>query len=190
MRLRHPETGEPNYWKEYKGVRIENLYYGAAFQANDWLQNWLNSQPLANPVTCLGDGHIKGVWALFRPITPTETRLKILDWYHLVENLYGFGGSLKRLKQAKALLWEGRMDETQALFADCSLEQARQFCDYLERHHHRIVNYSYFQAKQICLIGSGAVQSAIKQVDHRIKLSVSQWVPDNIQQALRCDVLI
>jgi hypothetical protein len=150
----------------------------------------LNSQPLANPVTCLGDGH-QGVWALFRPIATPETRLEILDWYHLVENLYGVGGSLKRLKQAKTLLWEGRVDETQALFVDCSLEQARRFCDYLERHRHRLVNYSYFQAEQICSIGSGAVESAIKQIDHRMKLPGAQWAPDNVQQALqvRCAYL-
>ena len=190
VRLRHPETGEPSYWKEYKSARIENLYYGAAFQANEWLQVWLNSQPLAQPVRCLGDGH-HGVWALFRPIATPETRLEILDWYHLVENLYGVGGSLKRLKQAKALLWEGRIDQTQALFADCSLKQACRFCDYLERHRHRIVNYRYFQAEQISSIGSGAVESAIKQIDHRMKLPGAQWVPDNVQQALqvRCAYL-
>lgn len=44
VRLRHPEKGEPSYWKEYKSARVENLYYGAAFQANDWLQDWLNSR--------------------------------------------------------------------------------------------------------------------------------------------------
>ena len=190
VRLRSSEKGQPSYWQQDKNVRIENLYYGAAFQENDWLQDWLNSQPLANPVVCLGNGHL-GVWALFRPIATSETRLEILDWYHLVENLDHVGGSWKRLQQAKALLWEGRIDETKALLAQCSLEQARRFCDYLERHRHRIVNYRYFQAEQICSIGSGAVESSIKQIDHRLKLPGAQWIPDNVQQVLqvRCAYL-
>lgn len=140
-------------------------------------------------MTCLGDGH-DGVWALFRSIATPETRLEILDWYHLVKTLYAVGGSLKRLKQAKPLLWQGRVDETQALFADCTLKQARRFCDYLERHRHRIVNYRYFQAEQICSIGSGAVESAIKQIDHRMKLQVPNVFPITSSKRYRCDVLI
>jgi len=51
---------------------------------------------------CLGDGH-DGVWNLFQ-IAPAPERWEILDWYHLKENLYKVGGSLKRLTQAEALL--------------------------------------------------------------------------------------
>ena len=190
VRLRSAVKGEPSHWLEYKSVRIENLYYGAAFQQNEWLQDWLNSQSLVQPVVCLGDGH-SGVWAFLRPVATAETRLEILDWYHLVENLYKVGGSLTRLKQAKALLWEGRVDEAKALFEDCSLDQARRFCEYLERHRHRIVNYCYYQAEQICSIGSGAVESSIKQIDYRMKLAGAQWSPANVQQALqvRCAYL-
>ena len=32
------------------------------------------------------------------------------------ENLHKVGGSLKRLRQAQALLWQGKVDETMALF--------------------------------------------------------------------------
>jgi len=48
----------------------------------------------------LGDGH-DGVWNLFEEIGSTAIRQEILDWYHLKENLYKVGGSLKRLKAAE-----------------------------------------------------------------------------------------
>lgn len=38
--------------------------------------------------------------------------------------------------------------------------QAANFCAYLRKHRHRIVNYKYYH-EQICLIGSGAVESAL-----------------------------
>ena len=46
------------------------------------------------------------------------------------------------------------------------------FCAYLEKHRHRIINYCYFQAAQICSIGSGAIESTIKQIDRRPKISL------------------
>ncbi len=51
--------------------------------------------------------------------------------------------------------------------ADCRLKQARNFCAYLRKHRQRIVNYSYYQAEQLCSIGSGAVESGVKQIDRR-----------------------
>ncbi len=40
-----------------------------------------------------------------KEIGSPASRMEILDWYHLRENLYKVGGSLKRLKQAEAQLW-------------------------------------------------------------------------------------
>lgn len=95
------------------------------------------------------------------------------------------GGSLKRLKQAESLLWQGRLDEAKALFADCRQKQAKNFCNYLEKHRHRIVNYQYFQTEQICSIGSGAVEEAVKQIDRRLKISGAQWNLENVNQMLQ-----
>jgi hypothetical protein len=52
---------------------------------------------------CIGDSH-PGIWNLLQEIGVTEQRQEILDWYHLKENLYKAGGSLKRLKQAECVL--------------------------------------------------------------------------------------
>ena len=46
---------------------------------------------------------------LFKEIATTSQRQEILDWYHLKENLYKVGGCRKRIKQAEALLWRGRV---------------------------------------------------------------------------------
>ncbi len=77
-----------------------------------------------------------------------------------------------------------------ALFEDCKRKQAANFCAYLRKHRHRIVNYKYYH-EQICSIGSGAVESAVKQIDRRTKISGSQWKQDNVPQVLahRCAYL-
>ena len=62
---------------------------------------------------------------------------------------------------------------------------------YLRKHCHRIVNYGYYQAEEICSIGSGAVESAIKQISRRVKISGAQWKRENVSQVLshRCAYL-
>lgn len=189
VRLRG-ESGEQSYWRDYKAIRFPGIYYGAFFQDNLSLTDWVNSQRSQTPLTCLGDGH-DGIWNLFKEIGNPLQRQEILDWYHLRENLYKVGGSLKRLRQAESLLWQGQVDEVKRLFNDCRRKQAQNFCAYLDKHRCRIINYAYFQAEQICSIGSGAVESAVKQIDRRLKISGAQWKLENINQALqlRCAYL-
>jgi predicted nucleic acid-binding Zn ribbon protein len=72
---------------------------------------------------------------------------------------------------AKSLLWQGQVEAARALFTDCKGKQAQNFCEYLDKHRHCIINYQYYQAEQICSIGSGAVESTVKQIDRRTKIS-------------------
>ncbi len=187
IRLRTP-LGEPCSWRDYKGVRLHEQGTQAFFQDNHTLVDWINSQPLAEIVTCVGDGH-DGVWNIIRQLAPEQKRREILDWDHLIENRPNVGGSIRRLRKAESLLWRGQVDETQALFANMTHKQAHNFCDYLEKHRHRIVNYEYFQSEQICSIGSGAVESAVKQIDRRTKISGAQWniknVPKRVSSSMR-----
>ncbi len=176
--------GEGSQWRDYKAVRLQGIYYNARFQDNQSLIDFVNSQPLSNPLVCLGDGH-DGIWNLVGELACAYSRCEILDWYHLRENLYKVGGSLKRLKKAETLLWTGQVDQVIALFAECRLKQAGNFCNYLNKHRHRIVNYSYYQAEQLCSIGSGAVESGIKQIDRRVKISGAQWSDKNVNQVLQ-----
>lgn len=113
VRLRDLKDAESD-WRDYKAVRLEGLYYGAFYQDNWGLINYVNAQRLISPLVCLGDGH-DGVWNLFGQIATPQARREILDWYHLKENLYKVGGSVKRLAFSEALLWQGRVEEAKAL---------------------------------------------------------------------------
>lgn len=188
VRVRTP-LGEACQWRDYKAIATEHASV-ANFQNNAQLIEWVNAQALENPLTCLGDGH-DGVWNIVAQIATAQQRREILDWYHLKENLHKVGGSIKRLHQAEALLWMGKVDQTILLFENCQKKQAQNFCEYLRKHRHRIVNYDYFQAEGLCSIGSGAVESAIKQIDRRVQISGAQWNSKNVPQVLahRCAYL-
>lgn len=190
IRVRTPK-GEPCRWRGYKAVCLhEREAIATSFGDATELITWVNRQPMAEVVTCLGDGH-DGIWNVITRLVVECQRREILDWFHLMENLHKVGGSIKRLKQAEALLWQGKVSEAQALFIDLSSKQARNFCEYLERHRHRIVNYEYYQTEDICSIGSGTIESTIKQIDRRTKISGAQWKEENVPQVLahRCAYL-
>lgn len=188
VRLRTAPTLKSE-WRDYKAIATDQGAV-ANFQNNPQLINWVNEQSLAKPVTCLADGH-DGVWNIITRIATAPERQEILDWYHLNENLHKIGGSIKRLNQAERFLWKGKVDEAIALFNDSAKKQAKNFCEYLRKHRHRIVNYDYFQAEGLCSIGSGAVESAIKQIERRIQISGAQWNAENVPQVLahRCAYL-
>lgn len=188
VRLRTPK-GESCRWQDYKAVNLHGHRCEAFFQDNEQLVEWVNEQPLATPVTCLGDGH-DGIWNLFEDIATSSQRQEILDWFHLVENLNKVGGSQQRLADVEALLWKGDVNGAIEQFIDWQHERVDIFMAYLHKHRHRIVNYSYFQAEGIS-IGSGTIESTVKQIGARIKLSGAQWKAENVPQVLlhRCAYL-
>ena len=188
VRLRTPQ-GQSCEWRDYKAVNLHKQIVSAFFHDNQNLVNWVNQQPLAHPLVCLGDGH-HGIWNIFAQIGSQVQRLEILDWYHLVENLGKVGGSGQRLNCVESLLWKGDVDAAIEQFSDWQHENVNKFINYLNRHRSRIVNYGYFQAEGIT-IGSGAVESTVKQIGRRIKISGAQWNRDNVPQVLlhRCAYL-
>ena len=116
-----------------------------------------------------------GCGICLKKLATEQQRQEILDWYHLKENLYKVGGSIKRLKAAENLLWQGLVQEAIALFVDLKKKPAQNFINYLKKHSKRIVNYEYFSSEGLCSIGSGAVESAVKQIGKRLKISGAQW---------------
>ena len=184
VRLRTETKGEACVWKDYKAICIDRELKIARLGENEALIDWVNHQKLAKPLTCLGDGHPE-IWKIVREFNCLGERREILDWFHLVENLHKVGGSLKRLSQAKTLLWQGKIDETLILISPLKSKKAKNFCQYLETHRHRIVNYDYYQTEGICSIGSGAIESTIKQIDRRLKISGAQWNESNVSQVLK-----
>jgi hypothetical protein len=184
VRLRSGNKGVESYWRDYKAVRLQGIYYGAFFQDNLSLTDWVNSQRLLYPQGYLGDGH-DGVWNLFQEIGSTAQRQEILDWYHLKENLYKVGGSLKRLKAAETFLWQGQIESASALFVGLTKKSAQNFINYLKKHFLRIVNYQYFSQEGLCSIGSGSVESAVKLLGKRLKISGAQWKLENVARILQ-----
>ena len=182
VRLRTTPEGEPSCWRDYKAI-VSDQNIAANFQNNPALIDWTNRQPHCVPLTCLGDGH-DGVWNIIQQIATESERREILDWYHLIENLHKIEDSRECLTIAKMLLWQGKVNETIALFTDLTSKQAQNFCNYLRKHQHRIINYDYYQAEGICSIGSGRVESGIKQIDRRIQISGAQWRTENVPQVL------
>lgn len=181
-RIRTPK-GQECIWNDYKAVVFEGQGIGAYFKQNEDLVDWVNRQPLSATFSCIGDGH-DGIWNLFQAIALPEKRREILDWFHLVENLYKVGGSNDRLHQVKALLWQGKVDEAIALFSNCKLETVPKFIAYLVKHRSRIPNYRYLQLEGFT-IGSGSVESGIKQIGRRIKISGAQWDAKNVGQVVK-----
>lgn len=196
VRLRTPK-GEPSQWRDYKAVSLHKQLCGAWLQQNQALVDWMNRQPLAGVVTCLGNGH-DGVWNLMAGIRAPEYRREILDWYHLVENLYKVGGSLHRLAEVRTALWRGQSELVQAAFvrnlpgqrfvpesfANWRAPQVEKFLNYLSKHNQRIPHYQSYQQAGIC-IGSGAVESTVKRIGLRLKLSGAQWKQENVAQVLK-----
>ncbi len=183
VRLRTPQ-GQPSEWRDYKAITLHEQVCAAFFQENERLVAWVNRQPLCNLVTCLGDGH-DGVWNLIGGMATLQRRREILDWYHLVENLYKtVGGSVQRLHQVKTDLWHGRIDAAIAAFTDWSPPQVQNFLAYLRKHCQRLPNYQSYQKQGIC-IGSGAVESTVKRIGLRLKVSGAQWNKKNVSQVLK-----
>jgi hypothetical protein len=180
-----PLAGETSpCWKQFKAVHLapEGIV-GAWFDDNPALVKCLNHQPLGLPLVCLGDGH-DGIWNLFAGINPAVQRIEILDWYHLMENLEKVGGSFQRIAAARSLLWKGKVDETIKLFQECESHQAGCFMDYLNHHRHRIPNYEYLQAEEVCSIGSGNIEATVKQIASRVKITGARWDRNNLPKVL------
>jgi hypothetical protein len=182
VRLRTPK-GEKSVWNDYKAIQIHGQGVCAHFKDNDALIDWANSQLLGELFGGLGDGHA-GIWNIFAKIGCRTQRREILDWYHLVENLYKIPGSENRLQRVKTLLWTGQVDASIEQLVDCNSSEAHNFIQYLQTHRSRLLNYEALQ-QQGFDIGSGAVESAIKQIGARIKISGAQWAEKNVPQALK-----
>lgn len=178
VRLITPE-GEPSEWRDFKAVNLHEEGVCATFQENEKIVEWINEKPLVAGLICLGDGH-PGIWNLIGEIK--GERREILDWYHLKENLYKIKGLADKVERVEAYLWRGDVDNAIAEIKD--EDEAKNFSKYLETHRVRIINYDYYQQEGIS-IGSGAVESTIKQIGRRIQISGAQWKKENVAQVLR-----
>jgi hypothetical protein len=176
-------SGGKGEWRDYKMVSLHQSVCRAEFQDNDPLVQWVNQQRLATMINCIGDGH-PGVWNIVSKIAQEYRRREILDWFHLMENLYKIGGSLKRLKRLEGYLWQGLAAEAIAELSSVRSDKVDNFVAYLGKHRARIPDYQLYQELGFD-IGSGSVESKIKQMGNRVKITGAQWKQENIPQILR-----
>ena len=88
------------------------------------------------------------------------------------------------MARVKAFLWRGNVAAAIAEFDYWSHPQVGNFIAYLHKHQSRIPDYWYFQTEQISSIGSGAIESTVKQIGRRVKISGAQWNKHNVSQVL------
>ena len=102
--------------RDYKAVRIHNASITMLCSVdNQSLVDFVNTQPLTNPLVCLGDGH-DGISNLVGEFATPMSRWEILEWYHSNgKSLALLGGRAQRLAQAGDLLWQGNVDAAYAL---------------------------------------------------------------------------
>ena len=179
------EEEDGGQWRDYKLVSGHEDICEAFFQEPEVLEEWSNSLPLAPIITLVGDGH-PGVWKVAESFASQQEliRRQVLDWYHLVENLHKVGGSLKRLKAVENLLWHGFVDAAVREFDGLKNKRVQKFRDYLSKHRSRIPDDERYQRLGIP-IGSGDVESKIKQVGARVKLPGARWLRQNVCRILR-----
>ncbi len=76
------------------------------------------------------------------------------------------------------------MTEAIQEFEGLKNKQSQNFQKYLRKHQRRIPDYQLYQELGIC-IGSGSVESWIKQIGSRIKIIGAQWNRNNVPQMLK-----
>ena len=188
VRLRTPQ-GQVSEWREYKALNIQGQVKVAFFKDNKGLLSWINSQPLSEKLACLGDGH-DGVWNIFAQVGIAQQREEILDWYHLMENLHKVQGTQAQLSQVRHYLWQGQLTNAIRYLSQHRCRGSNTLIQYLRKHQSRMINY---QARQATggSVGSGAVESLVKQIGLRVKLPGAQWSRGNVPRILqhRCAYL-
>ncbi|OAB56683.1 hypothetical protein AY599_06925 [Leptolyngbya valderiana BDU 20041] len=138
---------------------------------------------LAEEFTSLGDGH-DGVWKIFECIGTPEQRIEVLDWYHLMENAHKGQGTAAELLRIEALLWRGETRQVIRYLRQKRCRGATGFINYLKHHSKRIIDYQAWQEAGHS-IGSGRVESLVKQIGLRVKLPGAQWRGENVPKVLK-----
>lgn len=182
IRLR-TEEGKPCDWREYKALNVHEQGGVAFFKDHQGLLEWVNAHPLGVQLTCLGDGH-DGVWNIFSGIGTPEQRIEVLDWYHLMENANKVQGTPAQLDQIRELLWPGETLKAIKYLRQQQCRGATGFINYLRHHQTRIINYQAWQEAGHS-IGSGRVESLVKQIGLRVKLPGAQWRRENVAKVLK-----
>ncbi|NES93569.1 ISKra4 family transposase, partial [Okeania sp. SIO2B9] len=183
VRVRTPK-GEASVWRQYHGIRVNGNGIGMAWYKDPaTLLAWITTLPLVPVIYLLGDGHC-GIWSLFEQMAIEGPTDEVLDWYHLKENLYKVDATEAVLESLSSQLWEGRLQQVLSCLSELDNESARRFSAYLSNHAGRIPNYRYYQMEGFP-IGSGPVESWVKQIDARLQVTGAQWNEETLPLMLK-----
>jgi hypothetical protein len=189
MRLeRNPQTGELD--KMAHGV---NVHYTAILGTKDdfkpalWALAVQHDLPTARNRSVVADGAL-WIWDVVEDSCPDGQQ--VVDWFHAVEHLSEAAHALcpnpddavKRnrwLKTYKAHLYMGHIHK---IIAVLNLRGFPQLATYFERHQRRM-QYLEFR-EQGLPIGSGTVESGVKQFKQRLSGTGMRWNSDNADRML------
>ena len=187
------ETGGTQ-WRQYKALCLDGGKPGsemlASLEEEAFLVQRLQGR-CTSGVVCIGDGH-EGVWKTVAAL-PLPARQEVLDWYHLKENVWKQPWGRARKQHIESLLWSGQLEDAWQAIAGYQRHRGT-LSGYLEQHWQRIPqgasSYAWRQ-EQGLPIGSGSVESAIKQIDARLQLPGAWWSAENVNPMLdlRCAYL-
>jgi len=82
------------------------------------------------------------------------------------------------------LLWHSFVGSAIDAFEELKNQKAKNFIPYPTRHREGIPDYCQYQ-KLVISIGSGDVESKIKQVGARVQLTGARWRRENVSLILR-----
>jgi hypothetical protein len=182
VRLAEEESG--TLWRQYKAVAAEDDQGNRRMEARLGEDEFLvrHFSPRMQPgAALLGDGH-DGVWNLVARLK-VPLGQEILDWYHLKENVYRAPLSERGKQRVTDRLWEGDVLGALSLIGT-HLKDRIPLRAYLEKHRWRIPHYRK-RHEQKEVIGSGTVESAIKQFDARLQVPGAYWLEASVNPMLR-----
>jgi len=187
-RERNPQTQELD--ESAHGV---NVHYTAVLGSKDeftpalWALAVDHGVPTARERAVIGDGAL-WIWNVAEDVCPDG--LQIVDWYHATQHLIAASHALypdekdsqKRLgwlKTYKDHLYMGRIHK---LITALNKRGRDDLATYFERHHRRM-QYLEFREEGFP-IGSGTVESGVKQFQHRLSGPGMRWNQDNANRML------
>lgn len=176
--------GESSQWRQYHGLRVNGNGIGMAWYKDPVaLCTWVKTLPLASTVYLLDDRR-RGIWSLFAQMAFSGLTDEILDGYHLKENLYKVEAPQEVIAIFSAHLWEGQWQAALTQLTELNNDSAKRFSAYLSAHVGRIPNYRFYPMEGLP-IGSGPVESWVKQIDARLQITGAQWNEETLPQMLK-----
>ena len=185
---RNPQTGELDEMAQ--GV---NVHYTAILGTKDefkpalWALVVQHELPTARHRSVVADGAL-WIWDVAEAVCPDGQQ--VVDWYHAVEHLHKAALALypddqdihnrKRwFKSHKNNLYLGNID---TIVSVLHKRNVAQFATYFERHKRRM-QYLEFREEGLP-IGSGTVESGVKQFKQRLSATGMRWHLDNANRML------